>query len=250
MKLYGELADWFQLLTSPDDYAEEAALYDREIRAALKGPAKTMLELGSGGGNNASHLRASWKLTLSDVSEGMLKVSRVLNPDCEHIAGDMRTLRLGRTFDAVFIHDAITYMTTLGDVTRALETAFVHTRPGGVVLVSPDETRETYRPRTESGGHDDASRGLRYLAWSYDPDPSDTTTVIDFAYLLRDLEEGGVRVEHDRHVVGLFWRREWLDALLRVGFREVTTFTATYADPEPATNEIFVGVRPEPQRPS
>lgn len=241
MKLYSELADWFHLLTAPKDYAEEAALYDRHIRAALTGPARTMLELGSGGGNNASHLKSSWSLTLTDVSEDMLAVSRRLNPECEHVPGDMRALRLGRTYDAVFIHDAVTYMTTLDDVSQALTTAFVHTRPGGVVLVSPDETRETYRSRTESGGHDDTDRALRYLAWSYDPDPEDTTTVIDFAYLLRD-RDGRVTVEHDRHFAGLFWQRDWLGALSKAGFGRLTAFTATYSDS--ATNEVFIGVRP------
>ena len=44
----------------------------------------------------------------------MLELSRTLNPDCEHLEGDMRTLRLGRTFDAVLIHDAVMYMTDRG----------------------------------------------------------------------------------------------------------------------------------------
>jgi hypothetical protein len=37
----------------------------------------------------------------------MLEVSRRLNPDCEHPPGDIRSVRLGRTFDVVFVHDAI-----------------------------------------------------------------------------------------------------------------------------------------------
>ena len=47
--------------------------------------------------------------TLSDLSPQMLSLSRTLNPGCEHVLGDMRTLRLGRTFDAVFVHDAVMY---------------------------------------------------------------------------------------------------------------------------------------------
>jgi hypothetical protein len=31
----------------------------------------------------------------------MLDVSRALNPECEHIEGDIRTVRLERSFDAV-----------------------------------------------------------------------------------------------------------------------------------------------------
>jgi hypothetical protein len=46
-------------------------------------------------------------MTLVEPSVGMLAVSRALNPDLEHVQGDMRTVRLGRHFDAVFVHDAI-----------------------------------------------------------------------------------------------------------------------------------------------
>ena len=52
MKIYNELADWFHLLTHPSDYADEAADYVRLIHGALPG-ARTLLELGAGGGNNA-----------------------------------------------------------------------------------------------------------------------------------------------------------------------------------------------------
>ena len=111
MRLYGDLAPWFHLLTAPSDYAEEAARYRDAILEELP-EATTLLELGSGGGNNASHLSERFTCTLSDLSPQMLSLSRTLNPGCEHILGDMRTLRLGRTFDAVFVHDAVMYLAT------------------------------------------------------------------------------------------------------------------------------------------
>jgi ubiquinone/menaquinone biosynthesis C-methylase UbiE len=125
-KLYEQLASWWPLLSSPDEYAEEAAFYARTLSAACELPPRTVLELGSGGGNNASHMKAQFSMVLVDRSPGMLAVSRALNPECEHVEGDMREVRLGRLFDAVFVHDAITYMTTSEDLQRALETAFVH----------------------------------------------------------------------------------------------------------------------------
>ncbi len=127
-KLYAELADWWPLLSSPAEYEEEAAFYSAALTAACDRPPETVLELGSGGGNNASHMKRHFRMTLVDPSPGMLAVSRVLNPDLEHVEGDMRTVRLGRQFDAVFIHDAVVYMTSEADVRRAIETARVHCR--------------------------------------------------------------------------------------------------------------------------
>jgi SAM-dependent methyltransferase len=220
MKLYSELAPWFHLLTHPKDYAEEADFTERVIRAAIDGEARTLLELGSGGGNNASYLKRRFECTLTDLSSQMLELSRSINPECEHLEGDMRTLRLGRTFDAVFVHDAIAYITTEDDLRATIETAAAHVRPGGVVVLTPDTTTERLRGGTESGGHDgDDGRSLRYLMWTHEPAPAATTYEVNFAILLR--EEGRpTRVEHDRHVVGVFpestWRRLIDDAGLEL----------------------------------
>jgi hypothetical protein len=216
-RLYDDLAGWFHLLTAPAEYADEAALILELLRERADGPLETLLELGSGGGNTASHLHEHLRLTLTDIAPAMLEVSRGLNPGCDHLLGDMRSLRLGRTFDGVLIQDAIVYMTTLGDLQSAMETAFVHLRPGGAALFAPDRVRETWMPTTEHGGHDGPDRALRYLEWSYDPDPADTTYTVDFAILLREGSDD-VRVVQERHVMGLFPRATWLELLREVGF--------------------------------
>lgn len=91
-----------------------------------------MLELGAGGGHNAFYLKPAFAaVTLTDLSPAMLAMSQRLNPECEHIPDNMRTLRLGRTFSVVFIHDTIDYMTTPVDLRQALETAFQHCQLGG-----------------------------------------------------------------------------------------------------------------------
>lgn len=233
--LYDELADWFHLLTAPEDYAEEAAAILDVLRENVEGRLETLLELGSGGGNTASHLRAHLRLTLTDIAPAMLEASRRLNPDCEHLAGDMRSLRLGRTFDAVLIHDAINYMTTASDLRAALITAFVHLRPGGAALVCPDWVRETWQAGTEHGGHDGTGRALRYVEWTHDPDPGDTSYIADIAMLLREGPEA-VRVRHDRHMQGLFPRATWLALLREVGF-EPSVLQARWG------RDIFVGRR-------
>ncbi len=217
-KLYRELASWWPLLSAPAEYAEEATTYRELLVRGCETLPRAVLELGSEGGNNASHLKASFELTLVDRSEAMLAVSRNLNPECEHLQGDMRTVRLEREFDAVFVHDAVCYITTLADLKRVFETAFVHCRAGGAALFAPDFVRETFESKTSHGGHDGNGRGLRYLEWTLAPNPTDTTYFAEMVYLLRDGEEEEVRVEHDRHLYGLFPRDRWLEGLRDVGF--------------------------------
>ncbi len=180
-------------------------------------------------------------MTLVDLSEEMLAVSRRLNPECEHLLGDMRTLHLGRSFDAVFVHDAIDYMTTEADLRRAVSTAYEHCRVGGVAVFVPDDIAENFEPDTEHGGHDAPDgRGVRYLEWHIDPDPGDTRTRSEFAFLLREAD-GTVQVAHDTHEFGLFPRARWLQVLADVGFRARSVAEVTSEDRLP--REVFVGTR-------
>jgi SAM-dependent methyltransferase len=240
--MYRELAPWWPLLSAPAAYAEEAEIYRGLLAEAGERAPATVLELGSGGGSNAFHLKADFELTLVDLSDGMLEVSRALNPECEHVQGDMRTVRLGRVFDAVFVHDAVNYMTSEEELRQAVETAAVHCRPGGVALFAPDHLRENFRTGTDYGGHDGDGRAARFLEWTWDPDPLDTTYTVDYAYLLREAD-GSVRVEHDRHVEGLFPRATWLGLLEEAGF-QARAVPVEHSELEPGTYELFVATRP------
>jgi len=160
-RLYTDLAPWWHLLSAPGDYAEAAAFYWKAIQSACSSPPHTILELGSGGGNNASFLKRHCRLTLVDLSPQMLCQSQTINPECEHLVGDMRSIRLERLFDAIFVQDAISYMLTEADLEQAIQSAFLHCRPGGAPAgPCPGQCGQ---PRRAS---DDASIGpARALSW-------------------------------------------------------------------------------------
>jgi hypothetical protein len=171
----------------------------------------------------------------------MLALSATLNPECEHLEGDMRTLRLGRTFDVVFIHDAISYLTTEDDLRAALETASVHVRAGGVVILTPDATTEIFKASTDHGGHDGGDgRSLRYLEWTHAPEPGATTYVTDYAIVARGPGDE-LRVVHDRHTLGLFPRATWERLVADVGLELVDT---TVENPYELEQAAFVARRP------
>jgi SAM-dependent methyltransferase len=214
--LYHELVSFYHLLDPLEDHADEAEVYGDRLKAAVPN-ATSLLELGSGAGHGAHYIKDRFEhVTLTDLAEAMLERSKALNPDCEHVLGDMRSIRLGRSFDCVLIHDAITYMTTRDDLRAAVETAWVHLRSGGAALLIPDCTKESFVECHEDHAGDDDERSLRCIEWSHDPDPGDDTHVTDFAFLLR--ERGEVRALHERHVHGLFATAVWLEVCREVAF--------------------------------
>jgi len=240
-RFYADLAPWWPLISAPADYEEEAG-FSGSLLATADGGTTRVLELGSGGGNNASHLKSSFAMTLVDRSPTMLAVSRALNPECEHVQGDMRDVRLGRTFDAVFVHDAIDYMTTEDDLRAAMQTAFAHCREGGVAVFVPDHTTERFTEDADHGGHDGPDgRAARYFFWTT-LDRGRGLVRTDYVFLLRDAD-GEVEVVHDRHDTGLFTTETWLRLVAEVGFAPSVVEEVTIEERTP--RQFFVGKRIE-----
>ncbi len=215
--LYNELAYLWPVISPRDDYADEAVHWLRAIEDRLGPGPHDLLELGVGGGHNLSHLTPHHRAAAVDVSPRMLELSRRLNPDVDHFLDDMRTVRLGRLFDAVLVHDAISYMLTEDDLRTVFQTARAHLRPGGLILIAPDMVAESFQEGTV----------VRWMTSSgtvtvvteerlHDPDPSDTQVESRFTYEIT--EDGVRRVEEDVHVTGLFTIGTWTSLLTNAGF--------------------------------
>jgi SAM-dependent methyltransferase len=216
-RLYRELAGWWPLISPPSEYAADAAAIEQAFGAAAT-PVGTLLDLGSGGGHVSRYLHRGRSVTLVDISPDMLAVSRQLNPDCQHVLGDMRTIRLRRFFDAVLVHDAVDYVTSQDDLALVIGTAAAHCRPGGIAVFAPDHTAETFRPGSGAGGgHDGNGRQASFTERTSDPDPADDWILAEYEFTLRDAD-GSVTVVPEAHRLGSFRRTTWLDLLTAAGF--------------------------------
>lgn len=72
-QFYGALAEWWPVISPVEEYAEEATAI-RDVILQSRPQARTLLELGSGGGHVAHHLRSHFDCCLTDVSAAMLAV--------------------------------------------------------------------------------------------------------------------------------------------------------------------------------
>ena len=217
-RLYGDLAYLWPLMSPPEEYVDEAPHWRNQLLTRLGPDSRRVLELGTGGGHFISQLTDLFQVTAVDLSEAMLENARRLNPGVEHIVGDMRNARLGRTFDAVLIHDAIAYITTEDDLTATFDTARAHLEPGGVFITMPDHYID--RPVWPYIGHrthrqDD--RELTYIEYSA-PDV-DNPALLQTSFLFVITENGERRMELDHHTTGLFPVETWRRLMEEAGFR-------------------------------
>lgn len=211
-------------------------------RYALR-PTKTLLDIGCGGGKNLLNLKRDFLVTGLDLSPAMIAQARALNPGCEIVPGDMRSFALGRTFDAILMDDAISFMDTREDFEAAFRTAFAHLAPGGVLVATPDVTKETFRQnRTTSTPAAEAVKpadlDVVFVENVYDPDPEDDRYETTMVFLVR--RQGVLQVETDVVSLGVFSLDTWRDVLSGTGL-EVNE--GTYADGEDEY-VVFACVRP------
>lgn len=255
-RLYDDLAALWPHLSPPEHYTTEANAVGDLIEQTLGRPPAgknwSVLELGAGGGHTLYHLKDRFDCVAADLSEPMLENCRKLVPGVATFRGDMRSMRLGRQFDAVLIHDAVDYMLTQDDVAQACATAADHLRPGGVAIIAPTYTTETFTDGevADDGTEIDGIAGgdhLTYFTFVHDPDPADTTFEMILLYLIRDAKTRQVQTIEDRHTCGLFSVEQWCEHMEQAGL-DTEPLLASDPDAEDdndltAWSTLFVGVK-------
>lgn len=222
LRLYNDLAWLWPIWESAEEYADYCKHVVRLIREHAQIPVHSLLNVGCGGGKNVFNLKRHYDVIGLDLSPRMLELAQDLNPECEFVQVDMRSFSLQQMFDAVLVDDAIAYMTSIADLRATFIAAWRHLRPGGVMVVSPDDTKETFVQNLTvvthaAGKRKPANVDVVFVENSYDPDPNDDHYEGMIVYLIR--EDGKLRVETDSHILGLFTLDAWRVTLTEVGFR-------------------------------
>lgn len=244
MRMYTDLADLWTLYSPPAHYEEEVETFVTLLRERGVPDGARILHLGSGGGSIDAVMKRTYRLTGVDRSERMRANAARLNPEVDYRAGDIRDVRLGETFDAVLVHDAITYMTSEAELEAVYGTAAAHLAPGGVLIALPEEIPERVRHgHTQAETFFDGEVSLTFTEVTFDPDPNDQTIEHVYIFLIR--EKGTLRVEVDRHICGVFTIEQWVNAVERSGFTaEVVPWNLTeWSDDDLPPMPLIVGLR-------
>jgi SAM-dependent methyltransferase len=132
---------YYDLLYADKDYQAEAEYVAGRLRGA-NAQARSILELGSGTGRHGGVLAAmGFDVYGIEKSSEMASIARPVEASADQPGsftfevGDLRVVRMGRTFDAVVsLFHVISYQTTNEDIAAAFRTAAEHLEPGGLFL--------------------------------------------------------------------------------------------------------------------
>lgn len=217
IKLYNDLAWLWPMWGDAAGYADYCRHVTELIRQHAKRQVNTLLDIGCGGGKNIVNLKQDFTVTGMDLSLVMLAQAKELNPECIFFQGDMRSFSHGQTFDAILMDDSISYMNCRKDFEAAFRTAYAHLKPGGVMVVTPDVTKESFQQnKTTTTPSTRDALDVVFIENVYDPDPTDDQYEATIIYLIRDL--GQLRIETDHWTLGIFSLDSWRTVLRETGF--------------------------------
>lgn len=139
MSVFGAYSKYYNLLYKDKNYSGEARYVHNLIQNHTPG-ARSVLDLGCGTGRHDFELaKFGYEITGVDMSEEMLSDAKSilssLDPTINYLLGDIRTVRLNRTFDVVVsLFHVISYQTSNDDLQSAFSTVKEHLSPGGLFL--------------------------------------------------------------------------------------------------------------------
>lgn len=147
--MYARMADYYDKVYGFKDYAGEARQIVDLVDARLGPEARRLLDVACGTGLHLEHLKQRFEVEGLDLSEGQLEQARQRLPGVVLHHSDMVDFDLGRTFDVITcLFSSIGYVETLDRLERAIATMARHLAPGGLLLVEPWFTPETWHPNT------------------------------------------------------------------------------------------------------
>jgi SAM-dependent methyltransferase len=226
MSVFAHYARYYDLLYRDKPYRDEAAGVLDLIRARRPG-ARDLLNLGCGTGRHDLALAdLGCRVTGVDLSQEMLELAArgaAGRPGLSYAQGDARTVRLGRTFDAVVsLFHVVSYQVENRDLAAIFRTARLHLAPGGVflfdgwhgpgVLTDPPTERERVLADQVISVRRTARPTMR---------PSRNVVEVRYRIEVRELASGRVEVIEECHPMRYLFLPELELLLGQAGFRLV-----------------------------
>ena len=226
---FNRYGTYYDALYQEKDYEAECDFLEQVFEAYARRPVRTILDLGCGTGGHALPLAGrGYAITGVDASESMLDAARRKAAAVawdgerapEFINGDIRSVDLGRTFDAATAMFAVMgYQTGEGELLSAFRAARRHLERGGLFVFDGwwGEAVLSQKPLARAKI---VERGAERVERFAEPILDAPRRVVHVKYRLRRIEDGVLAEEiEENHTVRFFFPEDIVYTLAATGFK-------------------------------
>lgn len=214
--MFTKSARFYDRLYAFKDYGAAAERLRGVVRARRPG-ARSILDVACGTGRQLEALAGDFAAMEGlDLDPNLLAIARGRLPGVPLHEGDMTTFDLDRRFDVVTcLFSSIAYVRTADRMRDAIARMAAHLEPGGVLLVEPWFSVESYWTGTITANHVD-DPDLK-ISWMYVSERREHLSVLDIHYMVGTPD--GIETFSEVHEMGLFAPEEYAAAMRDVGLR-------------------------------
>jgi len=217
--MFSQTAQYYDTIyLAMKDYGAEADKLIAFVHQYSRSTGNRLLDVACGTGLHLSYLKQHFQVEGLDLDEQLLTIARQRHPEVPLHHADMTDFNLGCTFDVVTcLFSSIGYVKTLENLSRAVQCMAQHLVPGGVLLIEPGFTPETWRPGTVHARFIDEPN-LK-IARIHTSGVDGRLSFMDMHYLVGTPE--GIEHYVERHELGLFTTEEMRHALTICGLEVI-----------------------------
>ena len=202
--MFSKSARFYDRLYAFKDY-EEASHKVHDIIQARHSSAATLLDVACGTGKHLERLSQHYQVEGLDLNPDLLEIAQSRLPDVPLHVGDMADFALGKRFDVITsLFSSIAYVKTVENLGRTVQCFAQHLNPGGLVLVEPWFTPDTFWTGTITANF--VNDPDLKVVWMYTSNRRDRVAVHDIHYMVGT--PTGIEQFTEIHELGLFARNE------------------------------------------